>query len=127
MKTTIALTILSGLLALALSACGADPAGDHYVRYLDKVLVILENQKIEASKKGAEILAFAEKNKADIEKTLAVLKSLSPKQAEGVVGKVRDKTTSVMDAIQSLANTSPEIAEDQSLYKALVLLKVIGK
>ncbi len=115
--------IIIGLFAIS---CSGNQAAEKYIRYLDKAADILGDQKIEPSKKGAEILAFAERNKAEIEKTIADLRAMTPKQAEGIVDKVRTKNNKVLESIQSLSNASPEIAEDQNLYKALVLLKVIG-
>jgi hypothetical protein len=107
-------------------SCSSSGASDRYVHYLDRVLSILNDATIEVPKKGPAILAFVEKNKAEIETTIAALRGLSAKETEGVADKVRTKVSTVIDSIRSISKTSPEIGEDRSLVSALRALKVIG-
>jgi hypothetical protein len=128
MKAGTITILVAGLFVFFMFAsCGASSVADKYVGYLDNVLSILGDKKIEPAKKGTEIMAFAEKNKAEIEKTLAALKALSAKDSEGIVDKIRTETNNVLDTVQSLAQTNPEIGSDENLLKSLQFFKVVGE
>jgi hypothetical protein len=110
---------------LILVSCASSAESDKYVGYLDSVIAIMENPKIEAREKGTGIIDFAEKNKTDIARTLAILKGMSPKDTELVVDKVRTKLNEVVEEFQALLQASPKLAEDEKLLEALKALKVI--
>jgi hypothetical protein len=110
-----------------INGCTSNTAADKYAGYLNHVISILENSKIGASIKGTEIDNFIQKNKSEIEKVLADLKAMSPKETEHVVDKVQTKVDAVLERIDLAAKDTPQLAEDVNLIEALKTLKVIGE
>ncbi len=115
------------ILLILVYGCASETASDKYVEFLETVVSILENDKIDTDKKGADIRDFVVKNKAEIEKTVAELAAMTPKDTEPIVPKVRNGVNRVLETIQALAQNNPEVAEDATLIDALRTLKVIGE
>jgi len=118
-------SILFIIILIVTAACGDSRAASDYKSHLDKVLLILKENKDNVSEAGSVVLNYIKSNEAKIKKLLEQMREYSAYKTEKVYKPVMEAVKKLFEYINTNTTEKYPLGNNEELIKALKILNII--